>query len=137
KTGPCVAADLPAAGQEAGRCRAGRTPGRHPQPRPPGTAAGCGPGRRRRNHAGPPGQPGDGSLRGQGVGRCVGPAVLPGIAGAGLHPRGAGARHAGLPGAGTAPVHRRRQRAQRQGLLRGEAGEIRSQDRPAAHRPGL
>jgi DNA-binding Lrp family transcriptional regulator len=51
-------------------------------------------------------------------------AVLPRLAGPGLRADRARGRHAGLPGAGAAPVHQRRQCAQRQGLFQRQAGEI-------------
>jgi DNA-binding Lrp family transcriptional regulator len=51
-------------------------------------------------------------------------AVLPRLAGAGLHAGGARGRHAALPGAGAAAVYQRCECAQREGLFQHAAREV-------------
>ena len=75
-------------------------------------------GMHRRGHAGPPGRrTWLDAFEARAVKEAARAAVLARVAGPGLCAGGAHARHAGLPGAGAAPVHAGRQRAQREGFL--------------------
>ena len=123
---------LPAPRQAPGRRRGHRTPRRPPV---------AGQARSRshrlcRGHARSPVGRGARRVRVPCRRRGLGAAVPPRLAGAGLHAPGPGRRHGGVPRAGAAALHQRRQRAQREELLQRAPGQVRDADRPAGGRRG-